>query len=199
MADQTAPKKRAKSERTKERLYHTAMEMLIERGFQATTIRDICKQANVSVGTFYSYFDSKNSILFEVVRKIDHYFVDEVQPRLEDKPCKDQILEYFTEYGTYLEHMNFETVCVLYNVENIWVVRYRPLHRVLTSILTTGQLNGEVTRDMTAEQLCEYLFMGVRGIAFSWCAVKASFSITERITDYMNLALKGILTSPEQV
>ncbi len=98
-----SPAKKTKSERTRELLFHTAMDMLIERGFQATTIREICKQSNVSVGIFYSYFDSKYSILFEVTRKIDHYFVDEVQPMLEGLSAEEQLLRYFQEYANYME------------------------------------------------------------------------------------------------
>lgn len=186
-----APKK-TKAERTKEHLYHTAMEMLIERGFQATTIREICKEANVSVGTFYSYFDSKYSILFEVIRKADHYFVDEVQPKLEGLPCREQVTGYFQEYAEYMQHMNFETLCVLYSVQNIWLARYRPMQRVLTSILTAGQLKGDVTQDYSAEKLCELLFASIRGITFSWCTTQAGFDIASRIGEYIEFVSKSI-------
>lgn len=187
-----ASAKRPKSQRTKELLYHTAMDMLVERGFQATTIREICKQAGVSVGTFYSYFDSKYAILFEVIRKIDHYFVDEVHPKLEGLPVAEQIRVYFQEYGKYMEHSNFETVCVIYSVQDIWLTRYRPLHRVLTSILQAGQLAGEVTMEFTAERLCDYFFSGVRGIVFTWCTANSNFTVTERIDDFVDFLLGRI-------
>lgn len=189
----TTPRKKTKAERTKEHLYHTAMEMLIERGFQATTIRDICKEAEVSVGTFYTYFDSKYSILFEVVRKADHYFVDEVQPMLEGLPIRDQLLKYFEEYAEYMQRTNFETLCVLYSVQNIWLARYRPMQRVLTSILTAGQLNGDITKEYSAENLCDLLFSSVRGITFSWCTMQAGFVLTERIDEYIRFVMKSLL------
>ena len=190
---ETKPRKKTKAERTKEHLYHISMEMLIERGFQATTIRDICKEADVSVGTFYTYFDSKYSILFEVVRKADHYFVDEVQPMLEGLSIQQQLRKYFEEYAEYMQGTNFETLCVLYSIQNIWLARYRPMQRVLTSILTAGQLSGEITTAYTAEKLCELLFSSVRGITFSWCTTQAGFELTERILEYTNFVMKSLL------
>lgn len=191
---ETRSKKKTKAERTKEHLYHTAMEMLIERGFQATTIREICKEAQVSVGTFYTYFDSKYAILFEVVRKADHYFVDEVQPRLEGLSTREQLLRYFEEYSQYMQQTNFDTLCVLYSVQNIWLARYRPMQRVLTSILTAGQLNGSVTKDYPPEKLCDFLTNAVRGITFSWCTVQAGFDLADRISEHVQFMLSAILT-----
>lgn len=193
MAEAT-PKKKTKAERTKELLYHTAMDMLIERGFQATTIRDICREANVSVGTFYTYFDSKYAILFEVVRKADHYFTDDVQPMLEGLSTRAQLLKYFEEYAEYMQQVNFDTLCVLYSVQNIWLARYRPMQRVLTSILTAGQLKGEVTMEYSAEKLCELLMTSVRGITFSWCTMQAGFVLSERVLEYINFVLKSFMT-----
>lgn len=197
MAD-AKPRKKTKAERTKELLYHTAMDMLIERGFQSTTIRDICREADVSVGTFYTYFDSKYAILFEVVRKADHYFVDEVQPRLEGlSSTREQLLMYFEEYAEYMQQTNFETLCVLYSVQNIWLARYRPMQRVLTAILTAGQLKGEVSTEYTPEKLCDMLISSVRGIVFSWCTMQAGFVLTERIEEYIRFVMKSFLTESQ--
>ncbi len=90
-----------------------------------------------------------------------------------------------------------DTVSVLYSVQNIWLTRYRPMHRVLTSILQAGQLSGQVTMEWTAEQLCDYLFTGVRGVVFNWCSANASFSVEERIRDYMTFLLKRIILEPK--
>lgn len=48
---------------TKEHLVETALLLLKEKGFPALTIRDICQEAGVSIGTFYHYFSSKEDII----------------------------------------------------------------------------------------------------------------------------------------
>jgi AcrR family transcriptional regulator len=45
------------------RLYAIAMQLIAARGYEATTLRDIAKQAGVSVGLLYRYFPSKQAVV----------------------------------------------------------------------------------------------------------------------------------------
>lgn len=45
------------------RLYTIAMRLIAERGYEATTLRDIAKQAGVSVGLLYRYFPNKQAVV----------------------------------------------------------------------------------------------------------------------------------------
>jgi AcrR family transcriptional regulator len=47
----------------KERLYATATQLIAVRGYEATTLRDIAKEAGVSVGLLYRYFPSKQAVV----------------------------------------------------------------------------------------------------------------------------------------
>ena len=48
---------------TKQHLYGVAMRLISERGYEATTLRDIAKEARVSVGLLYRYFPSKQAVI----------------------------------------------------------------------------------------------------------------------------------------
>jgi AcrR family transcriptional regulator len=47
----------------RDRLYATAMRLIAARGYDATTLRDIAKEARVSVGLLYRYFPSKQAVV----------------------------------------------------------------------------------------------------------------------------------------
>jgi AcrR family transcriptional regulator len=47
----------------RERLYRIAMRLIAERGYEATTLRDIAKKAGVSVGLLYRYFPNKQAVV----------------------------------------------------------------------------------------------------------------------------------------
>jgi AcrR family transcriptional regulator len=47
----------------RDRLYETAMRLIAQRGYDATTLRDIASAAEVSVGLLYRYFPSKQAII----------------------------------------------------------------------------------------------------------------------------------------
>ncbi len=57
----------ARGRRTRNALIHAAREVFDEQGFQEAKIADIPRRANMSYGTFYTYFDSKDAIFREVV------------------------------------------------------------------------------------------------------------------------------------
>src|SRR5438128_3143037 len=48
------------------RLYNTAIELIAERGYEATTLRDVADGAGVSVGLLYRYFPSKRAVVLSL-------------------------------------------------------------------------------------------------------------------------------------
>src|SRR6476660_5459210 len=57
------PGQSAQGAAARDRLYKTAIRMLSERGYEATTLREIAKRAHVSVGLLYRYFPSKRAVI----------------------------------------------------------------------------------------------------------------------------------------
>jgi len=51
----------------KQELLDTAMRLFIERGFSATSMRDIAREANVTPGLAYHYFDNKQQLFSEAL------------------------------------------------------------------------------------------------------------------------------------
>src|SRR5215210_620354 len=48
---------------TRRRLYEAAVGLIATRGWQETTLRDVAKEAGVSVGLLYRYFPSKQAVV----------------------------------------------------------------------------------------------------------------------------------------
>ncbi len=57
------PGQTAQGVATKTHLYDTAMQLISTRGYEATTLRDIAREAGVSVGLLYRYFPSKQAVI----------------------------------------------------------------------------------------------------------------------------------------
>jgi AcrR family transcriptional regulator len=57
------PGQSAQGAAARDRLYETAIRILSRRGYEATTLRDIAKEAHVSVGLLYRYFPSKRAVI----------------------------------------------------------------------------------------------------------------------------------------
>ena len=57
------PGQTAQGAAARDRLYATAMRLIAQRGYEATTLRDIAKEAKVSVGLLYRYFPGKQAVI----------------------------------------------------------------------------------------------------------------------------------------
>ena len=64
----------------KERLYATAKRMIAKRGYQATTLREIAAEADVSVGLLYRYFPNKQAVIVAFYDELSAEFVREAAP-----------------------------------------------------------------------------------------------------------------------
>jgi AcrR family transcriptional regulator len=57
------PGESAQGAAARARLYDTAIELIAEHGYEATTLRDVANRAGVSVGLLYRYFPSKRAVV----------------------------------------------------------------------------------------------------------------------------------------
>ena len=72
-----------KKQRTREQIVEAAMRLFADRGYHATTIADIASAADVAPRTFFSYFPSKEAVVFHNVDRD----LDALATALRDRPA----------------------------------------------------------------------------------------------------------------
>ena len=72
----------ARGERTLRKILDAAREEFGERGFSDSSIVGITQRAGVALGTFYTYFDSKEALFQALVRDMSMQVRDNVGPAL---------------------------------------------------------------------------------------------------------------------
>jgi AcrR family transcriptional regulator len=71
-----------KKQQTKERLITAALLLFRDRGYEGATVEAIAEQAEVSVTTFFRYFDSKEDVFLEGHRAI----INRVEAAIRERP-----------------------------------------------------------------------------------------------------------------
>jgi AcrR family transcriptional regulator len=75
-----------KGRRTLRKLLDAAADEFGERGFHAGSISGITRRAGVALGTFYTYFDSKDAIFRELVKDLSSRVGEEARKAQADAP-----------------------------------------------------------------------------------------------------------------
>jgi len=82
-SDGKAPRT-ARGERTLRKILDAAQEEFGERGFADSSIVGITQRAGVALGTFYTYFDSKEAVFQALVKDMSAQVRDYVAPAFKD-------------------------------------------------------------------------------------------------------------------
>ena len=67
-----------KKARTRQTIYQAAMALFVERGYDAVTVEEVCRRADVAKGTFFLHFPTKDALLVEYGREA----TDDLRARL---------------------------------------------------------------------------------------------------------------------
>jgi AcrR family transcriptional regulator len=69
------PGQTAQGAAAKQRLYDIAVKRMARQGYEMTTLRDVARDAGVSVGLLYRYFPSKRAVIFALYDELSADYV----------------------------------------------------------------------------------------------------------------------------
>lgn len=81
----------------REAFLDAAQRLIMQKGYDGTSVRDVLQQVSTSKGAFYHYFDSKGSLLNGVVERMVDAALLSVQPVVDDPdlPALDKLSALF--------------------------------------------------------------------------------------------------------
>lgn len=95
-----------KGERTREHIFRTALALFTEKGYDATTMRDIAQRAECSLGLTYRYYDRKEELILEVYNRLTVALAEEIAA-LPPAPLAEQFVtvmrSHLVRIGKYRE------------------------------------------------------------------------------------------------
>lgn len=181
----TAPKA-ARSQEKKQHIYSTAMQLFKHQGFNRTTIRDICREAGISNGTFYHFFGDKSGVVLEFFQQI--YSERENYLSL----TKENLSHPFRSVYEYLIHVaalqdlmgkDFirETMYAdprVLAAQHLTVTRQTGMVRI-AEFLQAAIDGGTPASGSDPRDTAEFLITGASGVIFNWITLSQGESAAE--------------------
>jgi len=193
MAKTVMTSRQKKAIHTKNTIHNAAISLMQKQGIQQTTIEEICKKAKVSVGSFYTYFKSKDDVITSVFKSADQYFENVVEQELAGLPVEEKITNFFRHYARYNYDTGLDFTTRLYfNSENQhFLERDRYMHVLLRSILEEARDNDYFEPGISLSELEEFLFLFARGVVSDWCLHGGNYDLEQKMVFYFKSILFG--------
>src|SRR6056297_1122330 len=172
---------------TKEKIYSNAIKLIRKKGFENISVSEICDKSDVSIGTFYYYFKTKQDILFEIYKKADDYFENTVYENLKSDNHLEKAREYLFYYIKFVEDDGIDMIKHLYIPDNkLFVKKGRAMQTILEDIIEKGQQKDEISEKMGPEEAVRFSFVVMRGVVFDWALNDGSYDIVENAEPFID-------------
>jgi AcrR family transcriptional regulator len=93
-------------ELTTQRLLDAAQKLFAKKGFEAVSVETVSEAAGYSRGAFYSNFDSKEELFFELIRRDHQRKNDELNALIDDSMPIEQVRQRVNEHYSQLYRDN---------------------------------------------------------------------------------------------
>jgi len=182
-----------RGERTLRKILDAAEEEFGQRGFAESSIVGITQRAGVALGTFYTYFDSKEAVFGAVVRDMSAQVRDHVAPAFREATSaldgERRALESFLEFA----RKHRDVYRIVDEAEVVDPVAYREHYETtatrIAARLSAARDNGEIAADLSDDDLeiaawaimGANVFLGLRFAVWSSSDAKRVAEITNRL------------------
>jgi AcrR family transcriptional regulator len=93
-----------KKQRTRDQIVEQAMALFDERGFERVTIAEIAAAADIAPRTFFSYFPSKEDVVFHDFDVVFDSIRERIDERAEDESTMDALRAFIAGFLGQVDH-----------------------------------------------------------------------------------------------
>jgi len=181
-----------KQEKRRREIALAVRDIMTETDFNKITVDDICNATGIAKGTFYHYFSSKDSLLDQILYPIDDFFSSFESELLDSSGFVESITQYAESYATYVTTSGVEmchtVILAMISSANSRFVSYeRGIINTLYRIICLWQEKGEVTKEYSAQQICEMFVVVLRGYILNWYICGGNYDLIETMTTHLRL------------
>ena len=174
------------SRNTKGRIVSAAWELFYEQGYDDTTIEEIIEKSNTSKGSFYHYFGGKDALLTSLSMLFDEKYEELMGNIDENMNSFDKLMYLNRELFRMIENrISLDLLARLYSSQLVTkgekhlLDHNRLYFKVLRQIIIEGQQKGEISTELTVNEIVKIYAMCERSFLYDWCICNGEYSLSE--------------------
>ena len=189
-----------KKEAKKDKIIEKSMELFCEKGYYATKVEEITKALGISKGNFYTYFGSKEEVLYEILNIMKNERIKMLEEIDTNKAPKEVLRDFIEDYSQiffkYLKRVNLKNIDSFLKDEK--VVNYmEEVQGILTEFLKKNIIEN---KEYNLRFIIDFILMSMDGFfldesLIEELEIKRKYELTmenkiNQITEFIYNALK---------
>ena len=183
-----------KKEAKKDKIIEKSMELFCEKGYYATKVEEITKALGISKGNFYTYFNSKEEVLYEILNIMKNEKIRMLGEINTDKAPKEVLKDFIEDYKRYV--FKYLKKVTLQNMDSFLkdekVVNYIvEMQDILIEFLKKNiveKIGGSRSKVYDLRFITEFIFISMD-----------AFFLDERLTEELEIKRKYELTMENKI
>jgi AcrR family transcriptional regulator len=193
------------AQKTKTKIFNTAIALFEEYGFETVTMDDIAQRAGVSKGNFYTHFTSKDSVLVEQFHRIDEHYAAAFIAADRNMSASAQLRLLFETMSDYCADVCGVKVMKIVYINQIGLGdreriltgrKHRVIYSLMSQIVKQGLDTGEFKTTMPEDVLLEYLVSNARGLLYNWCLYDGEKDLKEMMRVHVQALIEWLAPLP---
>ena len=175
-----------KTRNTKGKIISAAWELIYEQGYDDTTVEEIIEKSGTSKGSFYHYFEGKDALLGSLSIIFDEKYQELMETIDESMGSFDRLMYLNRELFRMIENsISLDLLARLYSSQLVTkgekhlLDHNRLYFKVLRQIVTEGQKNGELTDELSVNEIVRAYAMLERAFLYDWCIRNGDYSLLQ--------------------
>lgn len=182
----------------KQKIVDAAWQLFYEKGYDATTVDEIISLSGTSKGSFYYYFESKDTLLSTLAEVLDAEY-SRLEKVMDPKMhALDKLYFLNRQVHQFIEHkVNMDLLASMYSTQLIskgdrsLMDQNRVYYRLITDIVEEGQKKGEIKSEKSVRAIVKYYSMCERALISDWCLSRGEYSLEEYSDEYMPIMMES--------
>ncbi len=193
-----------RSEETRENIFRAALQLFAERGFNATTIEAITETADVGKGTFFNYFENKESLLLEYgelqMRKVRTFVADSMNSKASLATLMFELAVKMTEEERKRPALFQSLMTAVFSNETITNRMSAGLScdsRMIGELIARRQQCGEIRSDIAPDIVAQYFHRMIFGTMFIW-SLSPDTPLEGNLENMTDVFIRGIQSGDQR-
>lgn len=191
-----------KGKSTKKKIFTVAKELIVSKGYNNVTVDEICETCEISKGTFYIYYKSKEDIVRKLYRDDMSEYMEEnfgkyIEENKDASPV-DKVKTFISvalgfpiTVGEELTRLTFVVYLSLNSTETSFFSDCIK-QELLFEAIEEGRSQSIFRQDLSTEEIVNYIYSFLTGSCMTWCLSDSNYDIGKMNEKYVDTLIKGL-------